>query len=234
MSGLTPFYAGNVTNSDSRFWSEATYTVTSSTADAGFVPVTNQRRTAIKHHEHANEFTQAGHYAAGLHCWSCHDPHGTLNKANLLLPDGNLIVNEQINSRSLCLSCHGPAGSAPSQFRFTSVANLRNHFEAGISSHQDPAIEALFSCTKCHMPKTAQTVEKYDMHSHTFQAIDPQVSLNTGLAGGGDSRRPAGSNGNNADPSRRGNWTYDRTAVLPNACVECHASRLDSLASLRT
>ncbi|MBI4866539.1 MAG: ammonia-forming cytochrome c nitrite reductase subunit c552 [Candidatus Wallbacteria bacterium] len=219
---FTTFFSNAVTTLDDRYWNSATWTVTSSTADVSFVPVTTQRRVSIKHHQQANDLQASVHFAAGVTCWACHDAHGTSNKANLKLPDGNLIVNGQINEQSLCLSCHGPSASASAATqRFTSVASLRTHITGGVGAHQDA--EAQFSCTACHMPRTAQTVEKWDIASHTFQPIDPQVSLNMWLSGG---------NGN-TDPTRKGVGSTASTDVIYNACTSCHSDRKGSLNALK-
>ena len=131
--------------------------------------------------------------------------------------DGNLVVNEQLNTGSLCLTCHGPTGMAAK--RFSSLTNLRAHY----ATHSFLESEGL-TCGSCHMPKTAATIEKWDIRSHSFQAISPQVSLDQWLSGGNK----------NSDPTRRGTGTTASDDIVQNACSGCHTNRTGSLSAYQT
>ncbi|MBI4870587.1 MAG: ammonia-forming cytochrome c nitrite reductase subunit c552 [Candidatus Riflebacteria bacterium] len=168
----TPVFTGYFSNAidvlDSRYWSSATWTTgpTTGSVSPAWVAQPLQRRNSIDHHQQANDFPTSRMFSVGLRCWSCHSPHGPRNRAGLLRPDGNLIVSGAINTQSLCLFCHGPNG--PSPRRFTTVENLRTHFAGGAPSHR--TAETAFACTLCHLVQAASTIEKWDLHSHTFQA----------------------------------------------------------------
>src|SRR5678809_472707 len=53
--------------------------------------------TAHKNRMQGNDFVQSLMYTRGVTCFSCHDPHGTVNDAMLRLP---------VKNNELGMSCH--------------------------------------------------------------------------------------------------------------------------------
>jgi predicted CXXCH cytochrome family protein len=109
--------------------------------------------TARENRMQGNDFVQSVMYTRGVTCFSCHDPHGTGNNADLIKP-----------ARSICLSCHGPQSpNGPHS------ASLEQH------SHH-PAGSPGNDCVGCHMPKVAQMLGDVMVRSHTFKFIAPAAA----------------------------------------------------------
>jgi predicted CXXCH cytochrome family protein len=100
-----------------------------------------------------NDFVQSVMYSRGVHCWSCHDVHGTDNEMNLLKP-----------ATVICLECHGT--NSPNGPHASSI-QAHTHHQAG-----SPGSE----CIECHMPKVARTTVDVYVRSHTFRFITPAMS----------------------------------------------------------
>lgn len=106
--------------------------------------------TAHKNRMQANDFVDSLMYRRGVTCFSCHDPHGTQNNADLVKP-----------SQQLCLTCHGP--SSPNGPRAATV-EAHTHHAPGSAGSQ---------CVTCHMPKVEQTIADVNVRSHSFKFITP-------------------------------------------------------------
>jgi predicted CXXCH cytochrome family protein len=106
--------------------------------------------SAHKNRMQGNDFTQSLMYARGVTCFSCHDPHGTPNKAML-----------RASSDQVCAACHAPHGrNGP---HAVSV-EAHTHHAAGSPGSQ---------CVSCHMPRIEQTVADINVASHTFHFVTP-------------------------------------------------------------
>jgi predicted CXXCH cytochrome family protein len=106
--------------------------------------------TGHKNRMQGNDFVQSQMYTHGVACFSCHDPHGTANNADLLKP-----------ANVMCLSCHGP--NSPNGPRGASV-EAHTHHKAGSAGSE---------CIACHMPQIEQTIGDVNVRSHTFKFISP-------------------------------------------------------------
>ncbi len=114
--------------------------------------------TAHKNRMQGNDFAQSEMYIHGITCFSCHDPHGTGNNADLRKP-----VN------SMCLQCHGPG--SPNGPRAATI-EAHTHHRAGSAGSE---------CVGCHMPKIEQTIADVNVRSHTFKFISPTVTEQSGV-----------------------------------------------------
>ena len=105
-----------------------------------------------KHHQQFIDFRKSPHWAA-IDCVSCHDPHGS---------DYEYLLVADPEDNSLCNMCHW----------YATGTVLTNH------THHPPVEESPSSrCTKCHMPKIAKSAYNYDIHSHVFKPLEPNLTL---------------------------------------------------------
>jgi len=100
-----------------------------------------------------NDYVQSLMYRRGVTCFSCHDPHGSSNNADLVK-----------SARLVCLTCHGP--NSPNGPR---GATLEQHTHHQVGS-------AGSECVGCHMPKIAQMLGDVMVRSHTFRFIAPAAA----------------------------------------------------------
>jgi predicted CXXCH cytochrome family protein len=100
-----------------------------------------------------NDFVQSLMYARGVTCASCHDPHGTVNNADLIKP-----------ARTLCLTCHGP--QSPNGPHAPTIEQHTHHRNGSTGNE----------CVGCHMPKIAVMLGDVMVRSHTFKFITPAVA----------------------------------------------------------
>jgi len=106
--------------------------------------------TGHKNRMQGNDFVQSQMYTHGVTCFSCHDPHGTSNNADLLKPVSQL-----------CVTCHGP--SSPNGPHSATIEEHTHHARGSAGSE----------CVACHMPKIEQTIADINVRSHTFKFIPP-------------------------------------------------------------
>jgi len=122
-------------------------------------------------------------------CFECHDVHNTEKhhmRTEIVDEDtsGNeLVIATENDNNTLCLACHATHGdfeTIPVEW----VADYDNHVEdigTVVSAHTnhsyDPEGSATSRCSKCHNPKTAKSAVAYDIHSHTFEPIPPQKTI---------------------------------------------------------
>jgi len=106
--------------------------------------------TAHKNRMQGNDFVQSVMYNHGVNCFSCHDPHGTENNADLIKP-----------ASRMCLECHGP--TSPNGPRAATI-EAHTHQAAGSAGNE---------CISCHMPAIEQTIADVNVRSHTFRFITP-------------------------------------------------------------
>lgn len=106
--------------------------------------------TAHKNRMQGNDFVQSAMYTHGVSCFSCHDVHGTDNRADLLKPPS-----------VLCLECHGP--KSPNGPHAPSI-EAHTHHAAGSTGNE---------CVSCHMPKIEVQLADTSVRAHTFKFIPP-------------------------------------------------------------
>lgn len=109
--------------------------------------------SAHKNRMQGNDFAQSLMYARGVTCFSCHDPHGTANNADLLKP-----------AKEICLTCHGP--SSPNGPHAATIEAHTHHKADSEGS----------DCVACHMPKNAQEMTTVNVRSHTFKFVTPALT----------------------------------------------------------
>jgi len=152
-------------------------------------------KNSKSHHQQFYDFMTSSKPTFQFHqltCFECHDPHGSTNEHMLVteieeeLPDGSTIaIPTEPDNNTLCLACHSTHGDFANISK-TMVANNSNAdslaaIAAVVSLHThhpyDPEGTGASRCTKCHMPKIAKSAIEYDIHSHTFEVIPPQKTL---------------------------------------------------------
>ena len=109
--------------------------------------------TAHKNRMQGNDFVQSAMYTHGITCFSCHDVHGTENRAQLLKP-----------ASVMCLQCHGP--NSPNGPRGATIEAHTQH-QAGSAGNE---------CVNCHMPKIAIQLADVNVRAHTFKFIPPSAT----------------------------------------------------------
>lgn len=129
------------------------------------------------HHQQWLDFRESTHSKVNVQCFDCHNPHGG--------PGRHQMVKADFNNK-LCLSCHGQ------NEKFAHPEAIRMHTK----HHYAPETTGASRCSLCHMVKTASSAEAGDIHSHHFQIIKPQLSLEM--------------------------FRKDPRTVIPNSCNGCH------------
>lgn len=128
-----------------------------------------EAKTSKQHHQQWNDFMQSGHTAPGaaldVTCGSCHDVHGPVGSPRQM--------KLSAEDNSVCLSCHGPNGSANQ--RFATSAAVTQHTGTSHTTYA-PGTTGAGRCITCHMPYTAKSAINYDVRSHNFRVIRPHAS----------------------------------------------------------
>jgi predicted CXXCH cytochrome family protein len=138
-----------------------------------------------KHHQQWFGYRQSGHGEGGIQCWTCHDPH-----QQTAYP-GQLVASAADNT--LCLGCHE-----------WSEAEITGHTKHS----NNPATSGASRCVGCHMPQTAKSQSKYNLHkgdisSHTFEVVSPLLTSKMARKNGG---------------------TDTDGSAIPNGCNACHST----------
>jgi predicted CXXCH cytochrome family protein len=110
--------------------------------------------TAHKNRMQGNDFVQSAMYSHGITCFSCHDVHGTENRAQLLKP-----------ASVICLQCHGP--SSPNGPHAPTIEAHTQHKEGSAGDE----------CVNCHMPKIETQLADVNVRAHTFKFIPPSSTV---------------------------------------------------------
>lgn len=130
---------------------------------------------ARQHHQQYEEFIASGHFNR-LSCTTrfrssgntpgCHDAHGTANEHDLTQTARGVASANQ-PSDNLCWSCHQTRA-----FPLNTDTDRERH-----TWHDPQSIRGVADCTNCHMPAMASSGVAYDIHSHTFHAVQPEETI---------------------------------------------------------
>lgn len=149
------------------------------------------------HHQQYMDVVRAGMYRNDHEievCASCHDPHGSSQKHQLLFNADN---------NALCLSCHNGGEITEGGLSSITDAMVDTLIKSGtadpaigkaveghmlsfakMTASYDPTGTGVGRCIKCHMPKTAKSARWYEMkngyiegdiHSHTFDVMSKEA-----------------------------------------------------------
>jgi hypothetical protein len=209
LDDLTEFYSfdSGVGTFDSQYW--------------GGEPSGGNFQASRQHHQQYIDMLQGPHAPDqdfDPRCFDCHELHNNASPGRhqvvTSITDDNVVVKTANDDNSLCLACH--AGHGPfaavtvedvARINSNSAFNLlMEPVKTAVTDHTqhyyDPANQdgsnGSSRCSRCHMPKTAKTALNYDIHSHTFEVIEPAASKTTSLSPG-----------------------------VPNGCTSCHAAADD-------
>lgn len=151
---------------------------------------------SVKHHQQFYDFYQSSKPTFAFHevrCTECHDVHNT-NKHHIV----DSIVEEDANNQpitiatdndnnTLCLACHATHGHFADISKEMVADYATNEAAIGdiVMKHSrhtwDPTNQnstgGASRCSKCHMPKIAKSAVAYDIHSHTFDPVAPEKTL---------------------------------------------------------
>lgn len=160
------------------------------------------------HHQQYIDMLQGPHAENGMSydptCFSCHDSHdnGSVGRHQIVttVTEDNVVVKTANDDNSLCLACHAGFGifaditvEDVTQINSNSAFNsIMDPVQAAVTAHTqhyyDPTdldgSDGSSRCSKCHMPKTAKSALRYDIHAHTFEIIQPADSLSTAATDG--------------------------------------------------
>ena len=156
-----------------------------------------------KHRQQFLDFYQSSKPTFEFHevrCFECHDPHGSANEHDIVEeiieieePD-TFYIATQVDNNTLCLACHATHGFfealTPEMIENydanidTIAAVVSDHTHHSYDPENDSQTNGASRCTRCHMPKVAKSAIEYDIHSHTFEAIPPEKTINTQAEGG--------------------------------------------------
>jgi hypothetical protein len=153
-------------------------------------------KTSKSHRQQFLGFNESSKPSFEFHmvtCYECHDVHNTEKhhiRAELVETDSldqEIVVATANDDNTLCLACHathGPFADIPVEW----VADYANNVAAIgaiVSDHTfhpyDPETSGASRCSKCHMPKTAKSAVAYDIHSHSFEPIAPEKTLDLAM-----------------------------------------------------
>lgn len=166
-------------------------------------------KTSRQHHQQVQDLMKSSKWEYAYHkvtCTECHDPHkpgkAQLRQTMVLDAPGGakLKIAVQANDNSLCLACH--AGFGPFQsLKREQIADLpanRTAIAAVVTLHTRHPYnpEGAFGvsrCTTCHMAAMAASGAPYDIHSHTFEVVPPERTIQ-----------------------------YREQGGMPNSCATCH------------
>lgn len=167
--------------------------------EGGFYPDgthEGEKRSSKKHHQQYFDFYESSKPTFVYHevrCSECHDVHNTVKhhiRETITEEDslGNdLDIATENDNNTLCLACHATHGEfadLTKEMIADPVANA-DAIAATVSAHThhdyDPAGSGESRCSKCHLPKTIKSAIYYDIHSHTFEPMSPQKTLEYGM-----------------------------------------------------
>jgi len=102
-----------------------------------------------------------------IECSSCHEPHGNALDHDLRMPQ-----------EFVCTQCHSTGDTQPGETTHHPQAELVNGTIPipELSGTQWMGV----TCTDCHMPLVAKSAVEYDVASHSFYFISPELSIEHG------------------------------------------------------
>jgi predicted CXXCH cytochrome family protein len=139
------------------------------------------------HHQQFIDYRESPKYDFAFHpvkCFECHDPHGSANKHFIAesVVSGGVVMATKTEDNTLCLACHATHGDFADVTR-EMVADAEAYQEeigdvvTEHTRHQyNPFGTGESRCSICHMPLVQKSAEKWDIHAHTFETINPEVS----------------------------------------------------------
>jgi len=165
--------------------------------------------SSSKHHQQFFDFYKSSKPGHPVTCYECHDVHNDVKhhmREEIEEEDslGNPItIATENDNNTLCLACHATHGAFENISK-EMVADYQNNItEIGniVSLHTnhdyDPDGSGESRCSKCHQPKSIKSAIPYDIHSHTFEVLQPEktttfempnacaVSCHRGIENGG-------------------------------------------------
>ncbi len=141
------------------------------------------------------------HSALGeVRCFDCHDPHGTDNGHDIveemIFIEGadTLSIPTEVNNNTLCLACHATRDEfsaiskemvAEYQANLDSIAAVvMLHTHHPYDPEDSNQTNGASRCSRCHLPVVARLALDYDIHSHVFEPIPPEKTVNLLSEGG--------------------------------------------------
>lgn len=166
-------------------------------------------KTSRQHHQQLQDLMKSSKWEFPYHkvtCTECHDPHkptrAQIRESMVVEGAGGnqLTLAVQVNDNSLCLACHATHGPFEA-LRPEQIADMKGNREAiaqVVTAHtrhpyNPEGVFGVSRCTTCHMAAMAASGAPYDMHSHTFEVVPPERTLQYQAQGG-----------------------------MPNSCATCH------------
>jgi hypothetical protein len=158
-------------------------------------------KTSKQHHQQMQDLMKSAKWEYQFHkvtCGECHDVHnaqpGHIRKEMVVDPTGGgaqITLKVKMEDNTLCLACHagfGPFASLKRQDLLDLSGNV-GAIAAVVSEHSRHPYNpngslGLGRCTECHMAKMAASGDPYDMHSHTFEVVSPEKTLQYQAQGG--------------------------------------------------
>jgi len=148
-------------------------------------------KSSKKHHQQYFDLYESGKPTFAYHqvtCYECHDVHNLEKhqiRTEIVEEDegGNeLVIATENDNNTLCLACHATHGEFEALTKemiadpVTNITEIANVVSEHTRHEYDPE-NGLSRCSKCHMPKTIKSAVHYDIHSHTFEPMSPQKTL---------------------------------------------------------
>ncbi len=141
-----------------------------------------------QHHQQFYDFYKSSKPTFSFHnvtCFECHDIHNEVKhhiveEIEETDSTGTFTIATENDNNTLCLACHATHGDFE-DISLAMVADYQNNItEIGniVSLHTkhdyDPEGSGESRCTKCHQPKSVKSAINYDIHSHTFEVLQPE------------------------------------------------------------
>ncbi len=145
-----------------------------------------------QHHQQFYDFSKSSKPTFQFHmvtCYECHDIHNEVKHHIREEIEGEdstgapITVATENDNNTLCLACHATHG-AFENIPVEWVADYQNHIndiapivQAHTMHEYDPEGSGESRCSKCHQPKSVKSAINYDIHSHTFEVIQPEKTI---------------------------------------------------------